>query len=433
MQTRERGAAHINIFFFLVMLVLFLGALGFGYVQTTEKTSVEEHIATLIEQNRQLEADILIRQHYIEDLQAVVGEAGTYAGRDGFVYDDKDDPNDRAPSPLENVSVPERVKAALVGFARDTGTPESTAQPVSSLLAQTKALIDAKQKRVSDVEALNATLSSAKTQAEASTATANQEKATEVASLNQKQTELRQYIDTEFTKREQTNLSLRNEMRDRQSELDAEREARKAEVAGLGKQINLLNGRIEAQRRVTDLVNPPNEPDGSVISSSQVAGRAWIDLGRKNMLPRGTVFKITSPNSQVAKGYARVERLEYDRAEVSLFDVADRFDPIVRGDRLYNDVYSPNVKRNIFLLGRFSYPMTKPTVKLMLEKLGNHVADKIGPGVDLVLVGADTINEEHDGYVPIEDNDDYKKALFLGIEITTMNKVRDFLVLADTE
>ena len=56
------------------------------------------------------------------------------------------------------------------------------------------------------------------------------------------------------------------------------------------KESNELKGRIDALAQTLSLRNPPEVEDGKVISSSQAAGKAWIDIGQKQMLPRGTVF-----------------------------------------------------------------------------------------------------------------------------------------------
>ena len=40
MHSRQRGAAHVPIMFFLILMVLFFGALGFAYVQLTQNTDL---------------------------------------------------------------------------------------------------------------------------------------------------------------------------------------------------------------------------------------------------------------------------------------------------------------------------------------------------------------------------------------------------------
>ena len=423
MHSRERGAAHINIFFFLVMLVLFIGALGFGYVQLTDNVDLQTRITAVTAANDQMKADRLMFDHYLEDLLKVAGEGGAYAGRDGHNYDPQ-------PNPLENVSAPKKIRDVMIAFAREANIPESNAKTISSVLSLAKAALDNKDTRIGDLQTQNTGLSVQLTQVKANVVEANSQKDNEVATLTQEKSELRGYIDIEYNKLNARIRGLNAEVRRRDEVLDTEKRDRQAEVLGLNKDKNLLKARIDAQKQLTALVNPPMQPDGAVISSSQAAGRAWIDLGRKDMLPRGTVFRIVAPEGGGLKARGRVSKVEYDRAEITLFDVADPFNPVVKGDLVSNDLYSAKLRRNIYLMGRFSYPLDKPTVKLILEQLGNKVHDTIGPGIDLVLVGGDTLNEERDGFVPITDSDTYKKALFLGIEIATLNKVRDFLQLS---
>ena len=289
----------------------------------------------------------------------------------------------------------------------------------------------ARDATITGLEANGKTLQTQVSTAQDAVSEADRQKSAEVAKLDTEKNELRQMIDAEYNKLKVTIDGLRDEVQQRREELDAAKEEHASQVVAMNNEMNMLRARISAQSELTKLINPPEEPDGSVLSASQAAGRGWIDLGKKNMLPRGTVFKITAPDGEQVKGYGRVSKVEYDRSEIEIFDLVDRYNPIAKGDRISNSVYSPDVRRNIFLLGRFSYPLTKPMVRLALEKLGNKVHDQVGPGVDLVLVGADTLNEEGDGFTPVTESDDYKQALSLQIEIATLNKVRDFLTLGD--
>ncbi len=166
------------------------------------------------------------------------------------------------------------------------------------------------------------------------------------------------------------------------------------------------------------------------FSDLQKAAEYHIDLGRKDMLQPGTIFQIKNPNEPSIKGYAKVTRVEQDRAEVMLYDLADKVgDPIRDGDQLYNDLYSPgaNSKRKICLLGRFGYPYHKPQLEALLKNLGNTVVAKMEPGVDTVILGDDEVNESKDGMVPVQDSDDYKFANQLGVEFVPMRKIRDIV------
>ncbi|MEM7205720.1 MAG: hypothetical protein AAF628_36035 [Planctomycetota bacterium] len=424
MHTRERGAAHINIFFFLVMLVLFLGALGFGYVQLTEKSAVDERITAILSRNQQLEHELLVYDHYVQDLAGVAGAAGTYDGRDGYNYELEDGVDKKT---LEGVTIPGQLKSLLTDFAGQMQIPQSTATPVQSLLTQVKQTVDARDKRVTDLQGQNTTLGAQVNSMREAVSQANQQKTTEVTQLNEEKNDLRQNITTVTERLEIQIADLRAEVQRKNQELDSEREDRSTSEAAASKEKNTLRAQIGVLASKMALGSPPEQPDGSVLSASQVTRRAWVDLGRKDMLPRGTVFQITSPDGAKIKAYGRVDKLEYDRAELEVFNLADRFDPIVKGDQVRNDLYDRTLRRNIYLLGRFSYPLTKPAVKLKLQELGNTVVDAVSPGVDLVIVGSDSLNEEGDGFTPVTEMQEYKDALSLNIEITTLVKLRDFL------
>ena len=433
MPSREHGAAQVNVLFFIFALILMLGAVFFGYTQMTGKQESESRITDYIAKNRQLTLDVTVRDHYIEEIGKVVGTTGTWSGRDGFVYVDPDDPQavGTAVNAIENVALPNDVRNAVEGFAKQVGIPASTATPINSLLSQAKVVLDNRDKRISDLEGQNTTLSTQVASANKAASDADNQRQTEVSKLGQDQNELRQRIDADLNKFNSESQSLRESVKQRREELDDARSEHAAQIAELNKQINLQKAQLDAQRRLVELINPPDEADGQVLDASLAASRAWINLGRKDMLPRGTVFDINAADGSGLKARGRVARLEYDRAELELFDIADEFNPVVKGDVVVNDLYSPNLRRNIFLMGRFSYPLTKPTVKMILEKLGNKVYDQVGPGIDLVLVGQDTLNEDGDGFTPVTESQEYKDALFLGIEIAPLSKVRDFLTLGD--
>ena len=126
-----------------------------------------------------------------------------------------------------------------------------------------------------------------------------------------------------------------------------------------------------------------------------------------------------------------MRRLEQTRAEVRVTGLRDRYDPVMPGDMVRNDLYSPDMRHNIYLMGRFAQPYTRPLVKTLLENLGNQVVDELGPGVDLVLLGGNAVNDEGSGFTPITETEEYKTAQFLRIEMAPLTKVRQYLKLTD--
>jgi hypothetical protein len=424
MRIRESGVAHVNIFFFLLVLVLFLGALFFAYVQMDKNTQLESSIATARAETKALTRDKLIRDQYIESI-VPLGETGEFAGKQGFNWDELGGP----PPALQNVPSLEKLQALAKTFARDAAIPESTILPLSSLLSQAKQALDTKAKEIGDLQTQRDKLAVEKTAAEQARTEAIAAANAENTKINQAQAELRDYINEEIGKAQQTIAGLRSQVTKGREELTAARDEHNKVVETMARDANMMKARIDNMRQTVALVNPPDQPDGKIISSSQSVGRAWIDIGRRQMLPLGTVFKINAPGKTLVKAQGTVIKVEPDRAEIALSGVRDPFDPVVAGDLIANDLYGPELRRNIYLMGRFSEPYHKPEVKRILESLGNKVHDQLGPNVDLVLVGGDVLNETADGFVSVDETDEYKRALSLNIEVASIHKVRDFLRL----
>jgi hypothetical protein len=174
-------------------------------------------------------------------------------------------------------------------------------------------------------------------------------------------------------------------------------------------------------------MNAPDAADGIIIEASAATKKAFINRGRNDMLQAGTVFEVREPGKQAVRARARVVKVDANSAEVEVYDVADPVNFIARGDEITNPVYSPNVRRNIALIGRFSHPYSRSTVTTILESLGNKVYDRVEPSVDLVILGNETLNESGDGFVKVEDTPDFKLAQGLGVEFAPLHKISPFL------
>ena len=178
------------------------------------------------------------------------------------------------------------------------------------------------------------------------------------------------------------------------------------------------------------MINPIDTADGKVIAAQQGVPTAFINLGKKDMLQPGTVFRIRNPHSSVVKAHAIVTRVEEERSAIELSDIVDPIGDFVRaGDELYNEIYTPRATRTIYLLGRFQAPYNKPELTALLKRLGNKVVDKMGPGVDTVILGNDPINEAADGFDAVTNSKEYKEALDLRVEFSYLKNIRDLIKL----
>ena len=212
--------------------------------------------------------------------------------------------------------------------------------------------------------------------------------------------------------------------------MTALREEALTEKKKLQGEISMLKTQLSALVQRDALRQPPNVADGKVVAAENGIPKAFINLGRKDMLQPGTVFRIKSPNSTAVKGYAEVTRVEDERAEVRLYNFTD---PIANyateGDLIFNDLFTPRVTRTMYLMGRFSAPYGKEKLTNLLRRLGNRVVSKMAPGVDTVVLGNNPVNEAGDGFDAVESSAEFKKANELRVEFTYLAKIADLIKL----
>lgn len=425
MQTRQSGAAHVPIMFFLILLVMFLGALAYAYVTTDANTNLRTDNATLRAELKTNKGQSLLLRHYVEDLGAVIGLPGKYTGKpeaSAEVYEN---------SSLDGVAGvvdPKELKQRLdafgnnLGLAATRGIEDLFAAVVNQKASLDKRITDVSTERDVALAAKNATDSKF---SEATTAHTS-------ASLEMRKTLEQTRADFDSGKTELQNRIglLQQNVRDRDKQLGDEKETHTTERKDLQGQIGKLQMHNTALVDKDKMRVPPTVADGSILVAKSGLASAFISLGKKDMLQPGTIFQIKNLNNDAVKGYATVTRVEAERAEVTLSGLVDAIgDPVRDGDQLFNELYSPGAssKRTIFLLGRFSYPHHKPQLELLLENLGNTVVSKMGPGVDTVILGDDAINEAGDGFSKVEESEEYKAATMLGVEFVPMLKIRDIV------
>ncbi|MGK0303916.1 MAG: hypothetical protein ACI89X_004816, partial [Planctomycetota bacterium] len=144
MHNRQTGAAHVPIMFFLILLVMFLGALGFAYVQQTTNAEVVKARDAALEDSRVHQEQALLVQHYIEDIGKVINKPGKYTGRDRkSLYG-------TATLEYSGVMDPDAVKKLL-----DDATISaklSVASSLENVLGSMITKMDSQDQRVKDVE-----------------------------------------------------------------------------------------------------------------------------------------------------------------------------------------------------------------------------------------------------------------------------------------
>ena len=423
MHNRQTGAAHVPIMFFLILLVMFLGALGFAYVQQTRNAEVLKARDTAIEEANVLKQKELLITHYIEDIGKVVNKPGKYLGRDNsanlykgavLTYDGVINPKD-----LEQVMTEASTNA---GVSAASGLDNLLGSMIAKINTQEQRIKDVaieKDKALADKESGDSRFTTVSTQAQtnASETSANLDQA--VADFESAKSD-----------RDRRITALQNNLKSKVDELTTHKEEALAREKALNGRIGLLQTQLSAMSEKMAMRQPPNVADGKVLVAKNGIPTAFINLGRKDLLQPGTVFRIKSANGGEVKGYCEVTRIEDERAEVRLYNFSD---PVANyateGDLIFNDLYTPRVTRTMYLMGRFSAPYQKEQLTNLLRRLGNRVVTKMGPGVDTVLLGNNPVNEAGDGFATVQDSPEFKLANELRVEFTYLSKIADLIKL----
>jgi len=423
MHNRQTGAAHVPIMFFLILLVMFLGALGFAYVQQTKNGEVLTAKDKALAENKVLKEKDLLVSHYVDDLGKVIGKPGKYIGREGkaSLYGD---------SVLTYPGLMDPKEVGKVLAAAATNAQVSAASSLENLLGSMIAKINSQAERIKAVELSNAKVIEDKQTGDSRFTQVSSEAQTTASETSSNLDQARADFDAAKADRDRRITALTQNLNAKVDELTTYKEETLVREKALKGRIGLLQTQLSAMSEKMALRQPPNVADGRILVAKNGIPTAFINLGRKDLLQPGTVFRIKAPNTDLVKGYCEVTRIEDERAEVRLYNFSDPVGNYAsEGDLLFNDLYTPRVTRTMFLMGRFSAPYQKEQLANLLRRLGNRVVMKMGPGVDTVLLGNNPVNEAGDGFSIVQDSAEFKMANELRVEFTYLSKIADLIKL----
>jgi hypothetical protein len=423
MHNRQSGAAHVPIMFFLILLVMFLGAVVFAYTTHAKNGElIEQREKARLEAVALKNKDLLVA-HYIEDLGKTIGKPGKYVGRPGqeALYNG-------AELTYEGLMNPADLRKVMDDAC---GAAEvSAASSLENVLGSLVSKVGQQKQRNKDIESERDKALAEKSEVDRKfqEASAAVQRSAREWSTNLEQTR----TEFESAKQEKENriTQAMDSLRAKAEELTSEKEKAALKEKELNHDLEKVKFHNSALVAKDAMRTAPDLADGKVLVAKNGIPTAFINLGRKDMLTAGTVFRVRTPNNDKVKGYATVTRVEEERAEVALSSFVDPVGDYAReGDLLYNDLYTPRATRTIYLMGRFSAPYNKPELTNLLKRLGNRVVDKMAPGVDTVILGNDPVNDDGSGFASVQDSAEFKLASELRVEFAYLTKIRDLIKL----
>lgn len=410
--TARRGAARVNVVWLIAVLVF--AFIGIGLAIASNKDTENMRNAMLTAQASEQAATDKFNEEV--KWQRSVKEA--------FGWYDETDANSRTEVPTAVTDI---------AATRDAFGLDSSLTTAQQVLRESVPAYRARVRRIAELESEIATLRAdinAKVSAQSTLAA---DKDSTISDLTSELNDLRQQaasrqadLEAELAtvrsglgNAESRITQLRNEMDDQQRRHTAELAAKTVRLQEMGNKLAFLR--------------EPEQADGRVLEVDEALGLAWIDLGKNDRLFRGMRFRIVDGRpgrSGELKAMAEVTRVEADMAEVRLYEQADRFNPPVPGDVIFNPLYDPQGVRNAVFVGRFSGTYNEKELAALLSEIRVNIQHSVDKTTDYLIVGAELYFDE-DGE-PLEEPiqpselEEYKKAVADGVQIVPLKQVIEY-------
>jgi len=228
--------------------------------------------------------------------------------------------------------------------------------------------------------------------------------------------------------------NVRTSLTESESKLRKVRSEIETQTRSNDQKIATMEARAKEQGRKLAFLKQPEAADGEILAVSETLDLAWINIGQKNRLQRGTRFTIKdgTPGDEHLKAWCTVTRVEESMAEVLLTDQVDIYDPAVAGDIIYNPVYDPIIKRNAALIGRFSGAWNEKELRLLLAEVGIVVQEEVDKTTDYLIVGSEIYTDEdgdplEEPRSPTEDPV-YSNAVAMGVQVVPIKQIHEYFL-----
>ena len=408
----RRGAARVGALS-IVMFVLFLVALGYGYIAQDEAAATQ----------RALDAAVAEKATADSSVETITSDLAARSMVLGF---------------SENpATIPSNVEAAGAALAELKANfpnmePVKTfedAVPSAIASFQTKtAQIGTLENRIKELEAQLSSERDAKSALQ-------QEKDQRIAALEQEARDAAETSDSEIRRLEDSVSKLRSQLNSTTEQVtDAEDAKRATERALEEARLNHSSQRVQWTSLRNDMKRRAAKADGEISAVLPEYGVGFINLSAADRLSEGTVFRIVSgrpgADPASAKAFCKVTSVGPKFAEVSIYDVADRFEPVVVGDQIYNPLYEAKGQRNAVLAGNISGAYNEPELRILFKEIGINIQNEISNSTDFLITGGpmfvDEDGEPLEQPLQVDQLPIYGEARDLGVTIVPMRDVLQY-------
>lgn len=164
------------------------------------------------------------------------------------------------------------------------------------------------------------------------------------------------------------------------------------------------------------------KPDGKLVHVSNQLGKGWVNIGRKNHLKTGLIFRVYRPikgGKKMYKGRIEVRQVDEQQAEVRIIEQVDpERNPITSGDLITSPFYDQK-EEPIFVFAGTKLTSQEMTEDFLRAKL---------KGYGVAVKGSVDINTSY--LVALQDYEkttEFKVAERLGIPVLREKELMEFI------
>jgi predicted nucleic acid-binding Zn-ribbon protein len=368
MNRSSRGATSVGLIWVVVLVVLLLASAAVIWAVNADKTQADLKIGALTKERDEKDVRITDLKKKILEISKVIG------------FKDENDPG----ADVRPDQVAGTVKS--VGEKYGLGPDATTA---SKVIERLTTQIDELTRTKGEAITQQTQAEQARAALQGNLQDVTKTKDEELEKVNKQLTDERD----RHANQETTDKGRIDDLTKRLADAEGRAKADKAEdakqIAKLTEEVKVRDERIAQAGKKLEMIKQPDTPDGSVVDVSN-ANTCYVDIGAKQMLRRGTRFKVFNYTKNGAihdKGMIEITKVEDSMSTATVTDLKDKYDPISKGDKIAAPNYDPKMPREFVLMGRFPSGYSRAMVADRLRSLGATVKEKVGPSTDFLILG----------------------------------------------
>ncbi len=190
-----------------------------------------------------------------------------------------------------------------------------------------------------------------------------------------------------------------------------------SEIGTLGILVKKLQARDRQLLTIEDA-----KPDGKLVHVSNELGKGWVNIGRRNHLKTGLIFRVYRPikgGKKMYKGRIEVRQVDEQQAEVRIIEQVDpERNPVTSGDLITSPFYDQK-EEPIFVFAGTKLTSQEMTEDFLRAKL---------KGYGVAVKGSVDINTSY--LVALQDYEkttEFKVAERLGVPVLREKELMEFI------